>query len=343
MLLQMPGPDIVRSIYHQLINGHLQDFDPEVAKLSMKLTDATIDLHKNVMNTFLPSSIKFHYQFNLREMSNITQGFLRMTKDRFKSSLKVARMWVHECERVFRDRLVNASDLERFDDMLTAAVKTHFKEEPFDQLMAKPNLFTAFMDYTSDETPVYSQVPGYEQLKKTLEDRLAEYNESNAVMSLVLFQQAMEHVCRIARIIDLPRGNAMLVGVGGSGKQSLARLASFINKYDVFQIAVSGTYGVNDFKENLLQLYTKAGMKGQPVTFLLTDNQIVNERFLVFLNDLLSTGLVSDLCATEDVENFTNAVRNEAKAAGVIDTHENLWDFFIEKIRRRAPLLFSWN
>jgi dynein heavy chain, axonemal len=69
----MPGPDIVRSIYHQLISGHLQDFDPDVAKLSMKLTDATIDLHKNVMNTFLPSSIKFHYQFNLREMSNITQ------------------------------------------------------------------------------------------------------------------------------------------------------------------------------------------------------------------------------------------------------------------------------
>jgi P-loop containing dynein motor region D4 len=107
------------------------------------------------------------------------------------------------------------------------------------------------------------QVAGYEQLRKTLEERLAEYNESNAVMNLVLFQQAMEHVCRIARIIDLPRGNAMLVGVGGSGKQSLARLASFICGYGVFQIAVSGTYGVADFKENLLQLYTKAGMKAR--------------------------------------------------------------------------------
>ncbi len=76
-------------------------------------------------------------------------------------------------------------------------------------------------------------------------------------MDLVLFQQAMEHITRISRIIDLPRGNAMLVGVGGSGKQSLARLASFICGYEVFQISVSSTYGVNDFKENLLSLYRK--------------------------------------------------------------------------------------
>lgn len=69
----MPGPDIVRAIYYQLIDGHLSIFDPEVAKLSGKITDATIELHKLVMNNFLPSSVKFHYQFNLREMSNITQ------------------------------------------------------------------------------------------------------------------------------------------------------------------------------------------------------------------------------------------------------------------------------
>lgn len=74
-------------------------------------------------------------------------------------------------------------------------------------------------------------------------------------------------------------------------------------------------------------------MKGTAITFLMTDNQIVNEKFLVYINDLLSTGYIADLCTQEDKDTFCNSVRGEVKQAGLIDSTDNCWDFFIDKVR----------
>lgn len=89
------------------------------------------------------------------------------------------------------------------------------------------------------------------KLKKVLEEKLSEYNEMKAQMNLVLFQQAMEHVSRIARILDMPGNNALLVGVGGSGKQSLCRLATFINGFEIDQLVVTAAFTINDLRNNL--------------------------------------------------------------------------------------------
>lgn len=51
-----------------------------------------------------------------------------------------------------------------------------------------------------------------------LDEALKEYNDNNPVMGLVLFEDAMKHICKICRIVMPPAGHALLVGVGGSGK-----------------------------------------------------------------------------------------------------------------------------
>lgn len=62
---------------------------------------------------------------------------------------------------------------------------------------------------------------------------LEEYNEVNTKMNLVLFDDALEHLIHVHRIIRMDHGHALLIGVGGSGKQSLTRLAAYTARYEV--------------------------------------------------------------------------------------------------------------
>lgn len=280
----------------------------------------------------MPTARKFHYQFNMRDFAKIIQNVMLAQPQYYKGKPEnLAKLWLHECHRVWYDRLITPEDRDKYMEYVMQGMK-QFEQKP-EVILEEPNIFTAFVSACEGHDKTYIPIREIDQLKKVLEDKLAEYSENVSQMNLVLFQIAMEHVCRIARIVDQPAGNALLVGVGGSGKQSLSKLASFILSYEIARIVVSTNYTTNDLKADLQGFFTKSGVTGVQMLFLLTDTQITDERFLVYINDMLASGWIPELFAKDEMDGILGKVRNEAKSAGFQDTPDQLFEFFLNKVK----------
>ncbi|XP_070082665.1 dynein axonemal heavy chain 9 isoform X5 [Equus caballus] len=343
-VLSFPGADALSSIYSTILTQHLKlgNFPASLQKSIPQLINLALTFHQKVATTFLPTAIKFHYTFNLRDFANIFQGLLFSSVECVKSPQDLVKLYLHESNRVYRDKMVEEKDFDLFDKIQTEVVKKIFDdiEETMEQTRSL-NMYCHFANGIGE--PKYMPVQSWELLTQTLLEALENHNEVNTVMDLVLFEDAMRHVCRINRILESPRGNALLVGVGGSGKQSLTRLAAFISSMDVFQITLRKGYQIPDFKVDLASLCLKAGVKNLSTVFLMTDAQVADEKFLVLINDLLASGEIPDLYSDDEVESIISNVRNEVKSQGLIDSRENCWKFFVDRVRRqlKVTLCFS--
>ncbi|KAK2522722.1 Dnah9 [Columba livia] len=342
--LSIPGQDALSRIYSTILTQHLTsgNFSGAVQKSAQQLIALALGLHQKVAATFLPTAIKFHYIFNLRDFSNIFQGLLFSTPECLQHPQDLVKLYLHESNRVYRDKMVEEKDYGTFDKIQLETVKKLYDdiEETLEQTK-RMNVYCHFAKGVGE--PSYRPVPTWEELNKILVEALESYNEVNAAMSLVLFEDAMCHVCRINRILESPRGNALLVGVGGSGKQSLTRLAAFISSLELFQITLRKGYGIPDLKADLANLYLKAGVKNTGTVFLMTDAQVADEQFLVLVNDFLASGEIPDLFPDDEVENIINSVRNEVKGRGLVDSRETCWKFFIERVRRQLKVVLCFS
>jgi dynein heavy chain len=115
-----------------------------------------------------------------------------------------------------------------------------------------------------------------------------------------------------------------------SGKQSLARLASFTAGCVVFEIQLSRGYGEYEFREDLKNLFKLVGLENKKVVFLFTDAHIVEEGFLELVNTLLTSGAIPSLYAEDERDLIINSVRDEAEKLN-ISGKENLWQYFIKR------------
>lgn len=73
--ISFPGNDALKTIYQSILAGHLANggFPNPIQRMTDKLVNAALTLHSKIASSFLPTAIKFHYIFNLRDLSNVFQ------------------------------------------------------------------------------------------------------------------------------------------------------------------------------------------------------------------------------------------------------------------------------
>ncbi|XP_058137242.1 dynein axonemal heavy chain 10 [Dasypus novemcinctus] len=329
--IPFPSDESLHLIYSSILKGHTSVFHESIMAVTDKLTDCTLVLYKNIVQDLPPTPSKFHYIFNLRDLSRVFNGLVLTNPERFQTVTQMVRVWRNECLRVFHDRLINKTDKKLVQDHIRNLVAEHFNDD-LEVVMRNPILFGDFrMALHEEEARIYEDIQDYEAAKALFQEILEEYNESNAKMNLVLFDDALEHLTRVHRIIRMDHGHALLVGLGGSGKQALARLAAFTAGYEVFEILLSRGYSENNFREDLKNLYLKLGIENKVMIFLFTDAHVAEEGFLELINNMLTSGIVPALFPEEEKETILSQIGSEAAKQGIGLAKESMWQYFVNK------------
>ncbi|XP_054640454.1 dynein axonemal heavy chain 1 isoform X2 [Dunckerocampus dactyliophorus] len=305
---------------------------PEIVPLNNSIVKATIHVYATICSQLLPTPAKSHYTFNLRDLSKVFQGILMAETTMVENKEMLLQLWYHENCRVFQDRLVCAEDRDWFNSVLKGCIE-EFGCKYEEVVPCQPILYGDFM-IPGALHKLYTFIDDKEKLEDIMVEYMEDYNQNcTPKMKLVLFMDAIQHVCRISRVLRQPLGNALLLGVGGSGRQSLTKLASYISEYKCFQIELSKNYGQLEWREDIKSIMLKAGIHNQQITFLFVDTQIKSESFLEDINSILNSGDVPNLYASDEQERILAAMKPVVQELAQQPTKANLMAAYLKRVR----------
>ena len=355
LLINMCAPPhaALNNIFSAIVSGYFCETNvgADTASVAIKFAEPTVRIWGKLQERLTPTVNKFHYKYTVHDLSNVFRGMLRCHQDLFDGKDYVAKLWKHECERAFTDKLssnadkfmVNSLILETMDETLGAklAAKCNgsiyfcpFVQEEEDRLLADGEL-----DPDALFQP-YELCESFDDIQRKVQGFLDKYNtspEHKQRMDLVLFEYAIEYLLKIVRAICFDGGSCLLIGLKASGKQSLATLATFILDQKVLRVRPSNLYTRTTLLEDLKTHCKRAALENQHFTFLLAEADILEESFLDFVNQLIFTGEITDMFSKDEISQLVSepSFRSEVQRSKPewSESTENLTKFFVRRVR----------
>jgi len=341
LLVDYPVKDSLLQIYGTF-NRALLKLQPSLRCHWEALTEAMVDAYEWNKTQFSPD-VAPHYVYSPRELTRWIRALYEalFVADGF-SLESLVRLWTHEALRLFHDRLISEKERQRCVDQLEKIAHERFPGADLDSALAKPILFASWLSKN------YQSVDQIE-LRSHVEARLKTFYEEELNVPLVVFDDVLEHVLRIDRVLRQPLGHLLLVGKSGSGKTVLTKFVAWMNGLRVFQIKLSRRYSLADFDDDLRFVMKQAGCHGEKVCFIFDESNVLESAFLERMNALLASGEVPGLYKGDEQAALMSACREAAQQRDAnsaftdADDEEELFKSFTRNVQRNLHVVFTMN
>uniref|UniRef100_A0A5K3FBS4 AAA domain-containing protein n=1 Tax=Mesocestoides corti TaxID=53468 RepID=A0A5K3FBS4_MESCO len=334
-----PEETTLNTIYSTILHNCVQPgFNEEITQALSPVTQATLNVYSFLQQKLRPTPVKFHCIFSLRDLSRVCCGLCRASPHRFTTLAQFVRLWRHEVLRVFVDRLSTNGDRRLVQSKIQSEIEKLVPESK-DAVLRDPVLFGEYKSAVEQsEIRYYEEIVDLEEAKGIFtEIQIQRPHQSN----LVLFDDALNHLSRLHRIITTEGGHALCVGVSGSGKKVLIKMAAFAAECEVFQISLTRNYSENDFKEEIKTLYLRLVQENKKIVFLLSDDDVIDEGFLDVVNSMLVAADMRSLFSEEEREEISTGLQHEMTQAGLEFSNESVWRYFAQKASRNLHVALS--
>ena len=90
--ITLPLPDSLKHIFKSILTKHLESFPEEIIGVTETVTDITLKLHNEIIERLPRTPVKFHYIFNLRDLSRVFEGLYQATYEMFPNLTDFIRL-----------------------------------------------------------------------------------------------------------------------------------------------------------------------------------------------------------------------------------------------------------
>lgn len=227
--LQFPLESTLKHIYGSILKGHLLTFSANVQAVADIIIQMTLDLFKIATIELPPTPSKFHYVFNLKDLSRTYAGVLLTRPGNFTDPRQLVRVWRNEFTRVFCDRLTSEREVTLIRERMSDMVNKNFRQDirfrpsnisyraerlekkeslsdmPANQfIMRDPLLFGDFRHGVVDEEErIYEDLLDFTAVMHLFREIMDEYNDRKGNLDLVLFDDCLDHLTRVHRTLRM--------------------------------------------------------------------------------------------------------------------------------------------